>query len=121
MDRFKKWGKVMVIRKENAICEENGGLCRLHYVDQAMGAGSVSLGMVTLQPGCELKPHYHLVEDAMLVVAGSGEFVLNGEATAVCAGTAVLAPAGSVHYLRNSGTEPFTLVYAWPSVNVQKF
>ncbi len=112
----------MVIRKEDIACENmNDDFCRLHYIDKATGAGSVSLGMVTLQPGYELEPHFHLVEDAMLVISGSGEFILDNEVNAISAGCALLAPAGSIHYLRNTGSEPLTVVYTWPSVNVEKF
>ena len=111
----------MVIRSEEVKPEENGGFTRRHCIDASAGAGSVSMGTVTLQPGCSLQPHYHLVEDAMIVIEGIGEFVLEGEAVTVTKGDALLAPAGKQHFIRNTGSEPFTVVYTWPSVNGKKY
>jgi len=88
--------------------------------DQTTGAGSVTMGVITLQPGTELKPHYHLVEDAMIVISGSGVFVVEGTETPIAAGDGALAPANTRHFIRNNGTEPLVIVYTWPSVQVAR-
>ena len=111
----------MVIWKNDITEEVNGGFSRCHYIDASTGSGSVSMGTVTLQPGCELAPHFHLVEDAMIVIEGTGEFVVEDEVVNVCKGAALLAPAGKKHFIRNTGDEPFTVVYTWPTVNVKKY
>lgn len=97
------------------------GAMQRHVWDQSTGTGAISMGIMTLQPGTELSPHYHLVEDAMVVISGRGTFILKGEETPVEAGDGMMAPAGTVHYIRNDGNEPLVLVYAWPAVQVERF
>lgn len=111
----------MIIKQSQASERElKPGITQTPYWDKATGSGSVSMGTVTLAPGCALPPHRHKVEDAMIVIAGKGVFVVDGQELAAEAGDALLAPAGSVHYIRNDGTVPFTVVYTWPSVEVER-
>lgn len=111
----------MVLKKECVTSVEvMPGIVRDHYWDQQTGAGSVTMGVITLQPGTELQPHYHLVEDAMVVVSGSGVFVVEGTETPVTAGDGMLAPANARHFLRNNGAEPLVIVYTWPAVQVAR-
>jgi mannose-6-phosphate isomerase-like protein (cupin superfamily) len=112
----------MVLKSKNAASVELlPGAVQKRYWDETTGAGAVSMGMITLQPGTELKPHSHLVEDAMIVISGSGVFVLEGAETMVTVGDGMLAPANKQHYIRNNGKEPLVVVYTWPSVQVKRF
>lgn len=111
----------MIIKKQQTASRElMPGITQIPYWDKDTGSGAVSMGMVTLAPGCALPPHRHKVEDAMIVIAGQGMFVVDGCEMVAEAGDALLAPAGSVHYLRNDGTVPFSVVYTWPSVEVER-
>lgn len=111
----------MVLKKKNiAPIELMPGVIQDRYWEQSTGAGSVTMGVITLQPGTELQPHYHLVEDAMVVISGSGVFVVEGTETPVSAGDGMLAPANTRHFIRNNGTEPLVIVYTWPSVQVAR-
>jgi quercetin dioxygenase-like cupin family protein len=112
----------MIIFKEQATQREVApGVYQIHYLDKASGAGGVSMGIVTLQPGCGLKTHTHKVEDAMIVLEGKGLFLLGENEHPVEAGMAVIAPAGMPHGLKNNGSAPLKIVYTWPSVEVERF
>ncbi len=111
----------MVLKKECfTTVELMPGIKQDRCWEQSTGTGSVSMGVVTLQPGTELKPHHHLVEDAMIVISGSGTFVVDGIETPMTAGDGALAPANTTHFIRNNGTEPLVIVYTWPSVQVAR-
>lgn len=111
----------MVLKKDQIPSVElMPGVTQMRSWDQTTGAGSVSMGTIILQPGTELKPHYHLVEDAMVVISGNGTFIVENAETPISAGDALLAPANSRHFIRNDGTKPLIIVYTWPSVHVAR-
>jgi quercetin dioxygenase-like cupin family protein len=111
----------MVIKENEALVRNvSPGIIRKHYWDQSSGTASVSMGLITLQPGTALTPHYHLVEDAMIVISGEGTFVVDGKRISLKAGDGALAPAGTVHYIDNNSNEPLVICYTWPSINVQR-
>lgn len=64
-----------------------------------------------LNPGQEQTAHAHAGADKVyFVLDGAGRFRIGDEERQVGAGTAVLAPAGSSHAVRNPGPEPLTLL-----------
>ena len=112
----------MVVKSNDVLRRELlPGAMQSHIWDKNTGAGSVSMGVITLQPGVALKPHRHLVEDAMVVISGTGSFVVDDLVTPIAAGDGLLAPAGTTHFIRNDGSEPLVIVYTWPSVQVERF
>ncbi len=112
----------MIVTVEKALHQEMGpGIKRLHYLDKETGAGCVSLGTMTLEPHTSLAEHTHLVEDAMLVLEGEGIFLLDGVEYPVAKGMALLVPAGAPHSIRNNGDKPFSVVYTYPAVGVERF
>ena len=63
-----------------------------------------------LMPGQFQKVHDHPGSDKIYyVVEGSGTFQIDGEEQVVAAGSAVVAPAGSRHGVRNETAENLTL------------
>lgn len=97
------------------------GASRLHYIDRATGAGAISMGILTLEPHSSLPLHRHRVEDAMIVLEGEGIVVCDGEEFPVHKGMGIIAPGNSAHTIRNDSEVPFTIVYAWPSLDVERF
>ena len=79
------------------------------------------MGMVALEPGTAIQAHYHKVEDVMIVLDGRGLFILEGEEHPIEAGMAIIAPAGKAHGLQNNSDSVLRIVYAWPSVDVERF
>lgn len=111
----------MIIEKSQAKQNEVvPGVHITHYIDKDKGSGGVSMGVVVLLPGAQIRSHIHKVEDAMIVVAGSGIFVLDGIEHHIEEGMSLLAPAGVPHGLKNNGNTPLRIVYTWPSVEVER-
>jgi len=84
-------------------------------VSRTIGATGIQMGEIVLEPGASIPRHHHDVDDAMLVISGRGLCDLGDEAVALEPGTALVAPAGVVHGLRNTGVEPLRVVFAWPT------
>lgn len=97
------------------------GVHKAHYIDKENGAGCVSLGTITLEPGAALAMHHHGVEEVMYALSGSGTAVIDDKGFGAEAGTAVLVPANTKHCMRNNSSEPFTFLYTYPSVCVERF
>lgn len=53
----------------------------------------------------------------MLVLADRGVCRIGDDEVPVEPGTALIAPAGIVHGLANTGTEPLRVVFAWPTAD----
>jgi len=70
-----------------------------------------------LEPGQEQKPHAHAGADKIYyVLEGEGLFTIGSEKAALGAGTAVLAPSGVDHGVRNdSGKRLRLLVFMAPN------
>src|SRR5687768_15739024 len=97
------------------------GVSRQITVDKSTGAGAITMGVVLVEPGGTIRPHTHLVEEAITVVSGEA-LILVGDETAEIRGTAsFVAPANVVHAMRNIGQTTVTLVIAYPSVEVAAF
>jgi len=77
------------------------------YTPEMKQAEGFTFNVVTLDPGNTVKPaHSHKNnEELIYIVSGAGEVYIDGEVYEVSAGSAVLFSKGSVHMLRNSGSE----------------
>ena len=68
-------------------------------------------GMNCFLPGQEHKAHVHADQDKLYyVLSGSGEAQVGAETHAVGAGDLILAAAGVVHGLKNTGSEPLSVL-----------
>jgi quercetin dioxygenase-like cupin family protein len=66
-----------------------------------------------LKPGQEILPHIHPQgQDTWTILSGQGDYVIDqaGTRQPIVAGDVVVAPIGTLHGVRNSGTEPLTLI-----------
>ena len=72
---------------------------------------------MALKPKEEIGAEVHKLDQFFRVEEGTGEAVLNGVRTPICAGFAVLVPAGVNHNIINSGDVPLKLytLYAPPN------
>lgn len=77
------------------------------YTPEMKQAEGFTFNVVTLDPGNTVKPaHSHKNnEELIYIVSGAGEVYIDGEVHEVSAGSAVLFSKGSVHMLKNSGSE----------------
>ena len=97
------------------------GMQRVTIVERKTGAGALTTRIVTLDPGVEMVPHWHKVEEAMMVLEGEGKAILGDEVHDIKAGETLLGPAGIKHGLINTGAGPLIVAVAFPAVEVEVF
>lgn len=73
------------------------GLHRLMSMDQSLGSGAITQGIVMIEPGRQSRPHTHLIEESMMLLEGSLRVLIGNEVTGVHARATFLAPATTVH------------------------
>lgn len=80
-------------------------------------AKNCQLVLMTLKPKEEIGAEVHTLDQFFRVEEGSGEAVLDGVATAIQAGFAVIVPAGANHNIINTGKSPLKLytIYSPPN------
>ncbi len=96
------------------------GVMLTQAVEYTNGSQAVTMGKITIQPGYEIPPHTHPVDDAMIILQGKGELYTEGGSIPIEAGCHLWAPANSRHGVKNTGDGPVVLVYTWPAVNVAR-
>lgn len=97
------------------------GVTRQRIVDRDTGAGSLSISLVTIEPGAAVKTHRHKIEEAMLVVEGEGLAILGSERMPIKAGETLHAPAGVQHGFVNTGSTPMVVSGIFPAVDIEIF
>jgi len=79
----------------------------------------LSSNVMRVLPGETVRPaHSHPnSEELIYVISGSGKVAVDGEVAPLGPGTAVLFPRGSIHMVRNSGTDELKVIcfFAPPS------
>lgn len=85
-------------------------------VDRQYGnSPSFFMGMEDIPPGKKIRLHHHPhAEEILFVHRGTGIARLGSRETAVSAGATVYIPRNVSVGLRNTGTEPLTLVFIFP-------
>jgi len=80
-------------------------------------AKNCQLVIMALKPTEEIGAEVHKLDQFFRVEEGAGEAVLDGVHTAICAGFAVLVPAGTNHNIINTGSVSLKLytLYAPPN------
>lgn len=111
---------MQIMRHDEMAGETRGpGVTRRLTVDRSTGAGGITAGVVHLEPGGTIRPHTHLVEEAMTLVQGDLLILVGEERAEIRGGNASwLARANEVHGARNIGQGTAILVIAYPSVEV---
>ncbi len=72
---------------------------------------TVSLLLIRLAEGAEVKPHFHKTHDEIVyVIKGSGQMFVNDKWIDVKPGTVHFNPMNKVHSTRNTGKEPLVLL-----------
>ena len=96
------------------------GVMLTQAVEHSNGTACVTLGKIVMQPGSEIPPHTHPVEDAMIFYAGKGILDSEGEEIPIEAGCHSWIPANTRHGVKNTGDEPLELIYTWPAIDVSR-
>jgi quercetin dioxygenase-like cupin family protein len=84
-----------------------GRLLRWVVTAENTHAQHCSMCVIEVQPGQSVRPaHAHPNgEEVIYLLSGSGKVMIDGVVEPVKAGCAVLFPQGSIHMLKNSGSE----------------
>jgi quercetin dioxygenase-like cupin family protein len=87
---------------------------RLRWVvsKDTIQAQHCSACIIRIAPGERVRPaHSHPNgEEVIHIISGTGRVLVNGEVTAIQAGSTVLFPQGHVHMVHNTGTEEMKVV-----------
>ena len=108
-------------RADVQVDESMPNLSRWTMLNAAAGAGHLEVGVLTIAPGSEIALHIHPThEEGMYIVDGPMDYVLGDEKGTVDTGDMLLAPARVPHSLSNSSSEPKSLLFIFPTTNVQR-
>ena len=111
-----------VVRHDEVAGEARGpGVTRRITIDRSTGAGAITAAILHLDPGGTIRPHTHLIEEAMTLIEGRLLILVGDETTEIDGGTSWLAPANTVHGARNIGQSQAIMVIAYPGVDVAAF
>jgi len=94
------------------LTEQNSDYRRVLYTGKNM-----QLVLMSLRPGEEIGEETHPdIDQFFRIEEGSGEVVINGQASNVKSDYAIVVPAGARHNVKNTGTQPLRLytIYAPP-------
>jgi quercetin dioxygenase-like cupin family protein len=111
----------LIRHSERRVDSPAPGINRVTIVDRSTGAGALTTRIVTLDPGIEMVPHWHKVEEAMMVLEGEGKAILGDDVHDIKAGETLLGPAGIKHGFVNTGPGPLRVAVAFPAVEVEVF
>ena len=90
----------------------------------ALAAEHCSACVIRIAPGDKVRPaHSHPNgEEVIYIIHGSGRVMVEGEVSAVKAGSAVLFPRGAVHMLHNTGSEEMKVVcFFAPATSLENY
>jgi mannose-6-phosphate isomerase-like protein (cupin superfamily) len=111
----------LIRHSEGLVDSPEPGINRVTIVHRGSGAGALTTRLVTIDPGVRTTPHWHKIEEAMMVLEGEGQAVLGDETLPIKAGETLLGPAGIRHGFINTGSAPLRLAVAFPAVEVETF
>ena len=90
-------------------------------VSPEMGASSLTVNELTLEPGAQVPAHIHLThEEAILILEGAFQATVGEEERTLKPGDRVLAPQGVRHHLVNIGPGPGRILAIFPTTQVQR-
>ena len=101
-----------IIRNEDLPTFELPGLVHRTIAGHAQGVSSMEVWHQVMAPGAETPIHRHACEEVILVLAGSGRVIVEGEASDFQANSTLIVPPDLVHQLVNTGSEDMVLVAA---------
>lgn len=77
-------------------------------------ASATTLGYSSFAAGTSTEMLSHATEELAYVLTGRGKLRLDGEDVPYAAGSAIFIPAGVWHAVTNIGSQPVTMVFAFP-------
>ena len=90
-----------------------------YFVSGALGAQSLTVKEVEINPGWEGRMHVHNTDASMQVTSGAIQAIIDDEIRTVRAGTTLLVPPGTPHKLINHLWTPAVLLITYPTNDPQ--
>ena len=107
---------VKIVRKNEAEVKTIlGGPITVYCTPKTVGSKQLVFVLGSFSPGEGLNPHIHPEsEEVYYVIAGNGTVYAGEEKKEIVleAGMALYIPAGTQHYVRNTGTEKLVIGFA---------
>lgn len=103
-----------VTRAADAEVHEMHGTRFTSYIRPGTGSAELCVWQIQVSAETEGVPHKVLREEAFVVIQGAVTITIDGQAEALVAGDAAVAPANSMISLTNSAAEPAVLVVTVP-------
>ena len=101
-----------IIRNEELPIFKLPGLVHRTIAGHAQGVSSLEVWHQVMAPGAETPVHRHACEEVILILAGSGRVIVEGEASEFEANSTLIVPPDVVHQLVNTGGKDLVLVAA---------
>ena len=83
-------------------------------MNSELGAKSVSMSVLTLEPGAVLPLHVHVDEESFFVLDGQGVATVGEEQHAIGPAIALLAAGGETHGFANNTDKPLRILCMHP-------
>ncbi len=104
---------VVLLQHLRGVGEAPGCTAYVHYNGPTDQLATMCTGMATLEPGTSPHPpHQHPEEEFMIVAAGTGEIMVNGDTTQVSPGSVMYCAADVLHGITNTGDVPMTFYFS---------
>ena len=89
-------------------------LSKLLISEHEFGAKQISMGMNISEPGSGIPTHKHTEnEEALFVLEGTGKLICGGQEVELTPGTAFFSPLGVDHEVKNTGSVPLKILWAY--------
>lgn len=110
-----------IVRKGQVPSGELGGNISQALANGDLGAASLTVSQVTINPGGEIRLHTHPGhEECMVILNGTLQATMADSVEVVTGGDTIVAPSDVVHGLRNASGEPATFIAIFPTTDVQR-
>ncbi len=110
----------IIDRQQSPPEESFPGIDRWTYVNDPMGADSLTVMELEMSDGSVVPTHTHPTEEAMVILEGELEAVLGDEIVTVTAGQTILAPSGVRHGFVNRSAGPARLMAIFPTARMER-
>ena len=101
-----------IVRNDELPIHELPGLVHRTLAGHAQGVSSMEVWHQVMVPGTETPIHRHACEEVIVILAGSGRLILDGDASDFQENPTLIVPPDLVHQLINTGSDNLVLVAA---------
>ena len=110
-----------VIKKEQITAGDLAGNSARVFANKDLGSASLTVTEITVEPGGEIRLHTHPGhEECMVILSGDLQATMGDVVESVSAGDTVIAPADTVHGLKNISGDMAKFLAIFPTTDIQR-